>query len=139
MLLGLQQYLNFVRAPFPQEGGAQVVSYASGATTVGYGYFGGVLSPVQNRIYFVPYSQLGTDPNGWHYLDCSTGSVVSYASGATTVSGAYMGGVLSPLQNRIYFVPRSQLGTDPNGWHYVSGGDGRVAFSLMAGALFNKL
>jgi hypothetical protein len=78
-------------------------------------YFGGVYSPTQNRIYFVPVGQASS--TYWHYIDCTTGEVVAYAHGATAVNNAYGGGVYSPTQNRIYFVPLGQASS--TGWHYI--------------------
>jgi len=51
-LLGLQQYLAFVRAPFPTDQMAAVRSYAAPSgldATVNLAYIGGVFSPLQVR------------------------------------------------------------------------------------------
>jgi 3-hydroxy-3-methylglutaryl CoA synthase len=96
-----------------------------------------VYSPTQNRIYLAPYGQ-GNQTN-WHYIDCSTGSVIAYAHGVTAVSNAYNGGVYSPTQNRIYLAPYGQ-GNQTN-WHYIDDYDDLavpISKTLMAGALFNK-
>ena len=100
-----------------------VVAYTHGATAVSGAYQGGVYSPTQDRIYFVPYSQ--ADQTNWHFVDCSDGSIDAYAhglAGDTPGAGAYIGGVYSPTQNRIYFVPHFQA--DVAKWHYIdcSGG-----------------
>jgi len=100
-------------------------------------YKGGVYSETQDRIYFIPHAQapFGT----WHYIS-STGTVVGYANGneaCPATAGAYDGGVLDPVRNRIYFVPSGQNGCDSfNGctmedswrllWHYIDCADGRV-------------
>jgi hypothetical protein len=93
-----------------------VVAYAHGVTAQPFAYFGGVYSPTQNRIYFVPAPQ--ADQPNWHYIDCATGNVVAYAHGVTAVNGAYAGGVYSPTENRIYFVPYDQ--SNETKWHFVS-------------------
>ena len=87
---------------------ATPVSYAHGVTTVDGAYAGGVYSPTQNRIYFVPFSQ--APQTNWHYVDCNTGTIMAYAHGLATppVNQAYAGGVYSPTQNRIYFSPYEQ-------------------------------
>jgi len=114
-----------------------VVSYTHGITAVDVAYRGCVYSPTQNRIYLVPYDQ--SLETNWHYIDCNDGSVVAYAHGLTItgLNKAYSGGVFSPTQNRIYFVPYFQgaIGT----WHYI--GDVETTQTsklLMSNALFNK-
>ena len=69
-------------------------------------YHGGVYSPNQDRIYFVPYRQ--ANESTWHYVDCATGSIVPYPHGLATaaVNGAYFGGVYSPSEVRA--VDRSR-------------------------------
>jgi len=96
-----------------------VVAYTHGVTAVANAYKGGVYSPTQNRIYFVPYAQGAPANNNWHYVDCATGVVTAYAHGLTNkaVANAYVGGVFSPIQNRIYFVPYAQSVDDY--WHYI--------------------
>ena len=93
-----------------------------GATTADFAYIGGVHSPSQNRIYFVPWCQGSQDT--WHYVDCSTGAIVGYTHDATAVDHAYYGGVYSPTQNRIYFAPNNQA--DEATWHYVDCGTGAI-------------
>lgn len=102
----------------------KVVEYTHGATVVQFGYWGGVYSPWQNRIYLVPRNQ--ADQTTWHYIDCDTGSVVGYVHGLGTlpVNAAYYGGIFSPTQNRIYLVPDSQSNVDT--WHYIDCDDGSV-------------
>ena len=75
-------------------------------------YHGGAYSPVQNRIYFVPYMQL-TAPL-LHYIDCDTGQVLSYESNLNLEELVepggfnYLGGTYSPTQDRIYLHPANQ-------------------------------
>jgi hypothetical protein len=88
-------------------------------------YVGGVYSPTQNRIYFVPHRQ--GPQNDWHYINCISGEVVAYAHGLTpgdVVDFAYVGGAYSPTQNRIYFAPANQA-AEPN-WHYINCATGNV-------------
>ena len=100
----------------------RAVQYAHGATAVQYAYAGGVYSPTQNRIYFVPDNQATLFT--WHYIDCATGNAVAYVHGATAVVNAYRGGVYSPTQNRIYLIPYRQ-GNQAN-WHYIDCATGSV-------------
>ncbi len=91
-------------------------TYINGVTTTTSSvYYGGVYSPTQNRIYFVPSRQ--ASETSWHYIDCDTGDVVAYTHGATATMFAYCGGVYSPTQNRIYLIPGSQA-NQPT-WHYI--------------------
>jgi hypothetical protein len=79
-------------------------------TAISMPYFGGVYSPLDNRIYFVPHSQ--TQFPTWHYIDCFKGKVHSYPNPfdpSSLSSAAYIGGTYSPLENKIYFVPRQQV------------------------------
>lgn len=56
-------------------------------------YAGAVYSPYQNRIYLVPHGQATSCH--WHYIDCSSGEVVSYEHGASDLTcHAYWGGSL---------------------------------------------
>lgn len=89
-------------------------------------YAGAVYSPIQNRIYFVPLNIANAAGKNWHYVDCSTGNVVTYVHTLTTVpvSQAYRGGVYSPTQNRIYFVPYAQA--NQTSWHYVNCASGQI-------------
>ena len=76
-------------------------------------YKGGVYSEEQGRIYFVPHAHA---PSGeWHYITAcisSTGTVVGYANGidasCAAKQGAYDGGVLDSVRNRIYFIPSGE-------------------------------
>lgn len=118
-----------------------VVSYTnnSGVVAVNNGYLGGVYSPANNRIYFVPYSQ--SDQTYWHYIDCATGNVVAYKPGVTNTTtpapGAYIGGVLSPLQNRIYLSPMAQATSST--WHYILNLSTQTSDVItMAQSVFNK-
>jgi hypothetical protein len=105
---------------------SRVGSYTHGATVGTFAYIGGVYSPTQNRIYFVPVEQASS--TYWHYIDCTTGEVVAYAHGATAVNSAYGGGVYSPTQNRIYFVPSNQAAETY--WHYINCNTGDVVAYL---------
>jgi hypothetical protein len=83
----------------------------------------------------VPYGQ--ADETNWHYIDCSDGSVNAYANGITAVDNAYIGGVYSPTQNRIYLVPYGQA--DETNWHYIQEfSTAEIPPSIAANALFNK-
>ena len=86
-------------------------------------YNGGVYSPMQNRIYLVPYDQ--GDQMTWHYIDCVSNQAIGFQHILTSaVTRAYAGGVYSPTQNRIYFVPFRQ---GPEGsWHYVDCDTGTI-------------
>ena len=85
-------------------------------TAVRNAYIGGVYSPIQNRIYLVPFGQAEQDT--WHYINCETGQVVGYEHPRTTADyGAYRGGVYSPKQNRIYLVP--YRGAEEDTWHFI--------------------
>lgn len=107
----------------PGYGVATITSYTHG-TSGSKKYIGGVYSPTQNRIYFVP-AQSGSSNSNWHYVDCSNGNIVAYAHGATTTTGQiYNGGAYSPTQNRIYFAPKNQQ--DQANWHYVDCSNGNI-------------
>jgi hypothetical protein len=97
-----------------------LMSYTHGATLTG-GYSGGVYSPTQNRIYFVPATQ--ANQTTWHYINCNNGSVVGYTAPPIS-SGAYNGGVYSPTQNRIYLAPFAQ--STSSTWHYIDCNTGSV-------------
>ena len=63
----------------------------------------GRTTTTQNAVVFVPQGQAVATSSRWHVYDCGTGLVVTYAAptGAdATVTGAYIGGVFSPLQVR---------------------------------------
>ena len=133
---GLLEYLRRIHRKNKNIEVGSVVAYTHGATAVVNAYIGGVYSPTQNRIYFVPLAQ--SNQSVWHYLDCATGSVVAYTHGATAVVNAYVGGVYSPTQNRIYFVPYAQA--NQSVWHYILElSSAEISPSLMASTLFNKL
>jgi hypothetical protein len=89
-------------------------------------YVGGVYDPMNHRIYFIPYAQ--ADPSSfqsrWHYIDCSSGQVQSYAHNRPSSefqTRAYVGGVYDPIQGRIYFVPYQQIRSTnfKTHWHYI--------------------
>lgn len=89
---------------------------ATGTGIANGGYIGGALDPFNNRIYMAP-SGTGTIAAGnWYYIDCTSLSAVSYA--APVITGTYSGAVYSPIQKRIYFVPRSI--SNQASWHYVN-------------------
>ena len=48
----------------------------------------------------------------------------TYAHGVTAVANAYIGGVYSPTQNRIYLVPFAQ--SNQTNWHYIDCATGTV-------------
>jgi hypothetical protein len=114
-----QDFLNYLAPIHAQNknAGFSVCQYTHGLSTlpVHSAYQGGVYSPTQNRIYFVPSAQ--SEQAQWHYIDCTTGDVVAYTHGATAVINAYQGGSYSPTQNRIYFAPCGQA--DQTQWHYI--------------------
>ena len=64
----------------------------------------------------------------------AAGAVVPYQHGiladTIAVDRAYRGGVYSPTQNRVYFVPFLQ-GPEED-WHYVDGATGAVVRMPMA-------
>jgi hypothetical protein len=63
--------------------------------------------------------------------------VTAYAHGITAVDGAYLSGVYSPTQNRIYFVPSGQA--DVANWHYIQEfSTAEIPRSIAANCLFNK-
>ncbi len=102
-----------------------IVAYTHGVTAVNSAYIGGVYSPTENRIYLIPYGQ--SDVADWHYIDCDDGSVVAYAHGLggdIPVDSAYIGGIYSPNQNRIYLVPYNQ--SNQAKWHYIDCSDGSI-------------
>ena len=89
-------------------------------------YFGGVYAPVSNRVYFVPCYQADKVGKNWHYLDCTTGTVVAYIHTLTLlpVGFAYYGGVYAPVSNRVYFVPSNQADEAGKNWHYLADDSG---------------
>ena len=102
-----------------------IVAYTHGygTTITANAYIGGCYSPTQNRIYFIP-SSISLQAT-WHYLDCATGNVVSYAHGlGANPVYAYYGGVYSPTQNRIYLVPYGD--SSAANWHYINCATGAV-------------
>ena len=89
-------------------------------------YSGGVYSPDNQRIYFVPWQQ--ATQLEWHYVDVShAGGVVTTAyspDGVHVVDEAYSGGVYSPQDNRIYLVPYNQASETE--WHYIDALSARI-------------
>jgi hypothetical protein len=94
-----------------------VVEYTHGATVTDYAYNGGVYSPTENRIYFIPAFISGSGT--WHYVDCNTGAIVGYnhAFGATLSENVFKGGCYSPTENKIYLIPHAE--SDETKWHYI--------------------
>jgi hypothetical protein len=120
-----------------------VTEYIHTLTTlpVNLAYHGGVYSPTNNRIYFVPFIQANEAGKNYHYVDCDSGNIIEYIHALTTlpVDWAYAGGVYSPTNNRIYFVPRKQANEAGNNWVYVSDlSSESYPPSLFANSLFNK-
>ena len=97
-------------------------SSSSSSIVVKGAYVGGVYSPTQPRVYFVPHRQ--SFESTWHYVECGEGRVVAYKHGASTTMGAYVGGQFAPDQERIYFVPYNQA-FQPQ-WHFLDCRTGRV-------------
>jgi hypothetical protein len=121
-----------------------VLEYIHTLTTlpVSGAYIGGVYSPTNNRIYFVPYWQADEAGKNWHYVDCDSGNIIEYIHTLTTlpVNYAYSGGMYSPTNNRIYFVPSGQADEAGKNWLYVSDTSGEYyPPALFANGLFNKL
>ena len=112
-------------------------TYTHGQTIVDLAYAGGVYSPTQNRIYFVPYNQ--QSPNSWHYMDCNTGTIVAYTAGVGAVANAYFGGAYCPTQNRVYFIP--YFGAAPQlTWHFLDmQSNANTSKIMMSAAEYNKL
>ena len=106
--------------------GFGVCQYTHGqGTSLPYtAYVGGCYSPTQNRIYLAPFAQGNPSKTQWHYIDCTSGQLVAYTHGVTTVSYAYLGGVYHAALDRIYFNPYHQ--DDQTYWHYVDCKDGTV-------------
>ena len=117
---GLVTYINSIA--IGRNYTALITAYSKVVTAVPGAYFGGVYSPTQNRIYFVPQTQ--ATATSWHYINCDTGSVVAYSKVVTAVPYAYLGGVYSPTQNRIYFAPLGQ--STATSWHYIDCDTGSV-------------
>ncbi len=100
------------------------VSVANG-NLAGYTYRNGSYDPTNDRIYLIPSIALA-NPTVWHYIDCATGLLVSYAgpdvyNGGT--NNGYTGGTLDPINNRIFMSPDNQ---EPDEWHYIDLDTGTV-------------
>lgn len=124
----LAAYLNYLTTTY-SEPDIHVLSFNAGITFVSGAYEGGVYSPYQNRIYFVPRGQ--SNQTDWHYVDCNTGTLAAYTHGATVVVDGYSGGCYHPPTDRIYFAPWKQ-GDEAN-WHYIDCSDGSVVAYARAG------
>jgi hypothetical protein len=122
---GPEQYWHYIDCD-----NGNVVQYANNLsgdkTALTDAYAGGVYSPTQNRIYFVPQNQGNPLKLYWHYVDCETGEIVSYLHGqeADVIADAYLGGAYSPVDNRIYFSPQDQ--SNQTYWHYVDCDTGEI-------------
>lgn len=86
-------------------------------------------SPLNNRIYLVPMGQCKKPT--WHYIDCNTGTLVSYTHGIDTSDlpedmRLFLTFVYSPIKNRIYMVafPQGEIQTQ---WYYIVCETGLVA------------
>ena len=113
-----------------------VHTYTSPSPRPGINAFnGGVYSPTQNRIYFVPYLQ--SSVIYWYYIDCNTGILTSYLSNVTAVNYGYQGGTYVPTLDRIYLAPSYQA--PQTTWHYIqSYAQAEIAPQVMSNGLFNK-
>ena len=109
---------NYIKGFVNKDIETYVVEY-DGLSLNEFAYLGGVYSPLQNRIYMVPFNSSTT----WYYIDCNTGLLKSYVGYEVVLQG-YAGGVYSPLQNRIYFIPFRQS-LFPK-WHYIDCNTGNV-------------
>jgi hypothetical protein len=95
------------------------VSYSNnGANITDFAYNGGVYSPTENRIYFIPafISRL----TAWHYVNCDTGTIVEYTHGYLLDEiefNAFRGGCYSPTENKIYLIPYGIA--DTSNWYYI--------------------
>ena len=94
-------------------------------TLTTYAYSGGVYSPELERIFLVPFNQPPSD--NWHYIDCFTKTLVAYSvpKRLLLTSFAYVRGVYSPVQRRIYLVPYNQQHAE---WHYIDCKSARVDY-----------
>jgi hypothetical protein len=101
-----------------------VIEYTHGYGLNGitaFGYLSGVYSPLENRIYLIPYGI--SNEATWHYIDCSgvtdSNLIVAYIHGfsATLTINGFFGGCYSPTENIIYLTP-SGVSDEPN-WYYI--------------------
>jgi hypothetical protein len=100
----LNQYLAAKRDPAAENSFVQTYYHNASIASI-YSASGGVYSPTENRIYFVPAYQ--AVEASWLYIDCDTGSLEELSNpyvGAHSIN-AYNGGAYSPTENRIYFAP----------------------------------
>ena len=91
-------------------------------TTSDIAYSGGVYSPKQDKIYFMPADQARFST--WHYIDCIDGTVHEYNNPFTFDYHAYNGGIYSPTNDRIYLLPDA-ISSSPT-WHYIDCATGTV-------------
>jgi len=122
---GLRNYLDPIHRK-AQKCEFGVGEYVTGVGSLGFSaYHGAVYAPTLNRIYLIP-SAIANQAN-WHYIDCNTGEVVTYAHnlGADTpVSEAYYYGCYDPYNDIIWMSPYAQ-GPESK-WHYIDGKTGEV-------------
>jgi hypothetical protein len=78
--------------------------------------FGSAYSPLQNRIYMIPYAAGNYDT--WFYIDCYTGTAVPFKHGLTNIGNqVFLGAVYSPVHNRIFLAP--DFIQTVNYWFYI--------------------
>ena len=115
-LLGLQQYLAFVRAPFPTDQVAAVRSYAAPSgqdATVAYAYSGGVFSPLQVR-------------SGTPFEPVSFVLVVDHFVVIVVFCVLMLWGRTTTTQNAVVFVPHVQASPANTHWHVYDCSTGLV-------------
>lgn len=85
-------------------------------------YWGGIYSPVSNRIYLSPYGGANARAS-FNFIDCNNvtdaNKMRSYTHGVTDTIDhqAFWSGVFCPIQNRVYFGPASQ--SQRSNWLYI--------------------
>lgn len=84
-------------------------------------FSGSVYVPSQNRIYLVPRKDTVSDSGTWKFIDCNTGTFLSYnvptISSITSGQEGYLGGCYSPVDNKIYLAPY-EMSSSPT-WHRI--------------------
>ena len=119
---------------------SEMVQYATGLTasdfsdTGAYGCAG--YCPVQNRIYLCPNKQC--DNQYWHYIDCSTNTVVAYEHGSTvtytTGFDRFYDIIFSPAQNRMLLINNPAYNTGVMDY-YIDCVTGAVVETTASGVL----
>jgi hypothetical protein len=71
------------------------------------GFATGVFSPMNNRVYFLPYES----NSHLCYIDCETGTPMTIEHGLTTITKSLKNSLYDPTTNRIYVISRSATGT----------------------------